>query len=147
MSKVTNKGLRALTQVAMPQFSKLKSLHLSGHVSILGMGVASIVSNALQLQELMLQNCHVLAVAVDTKDQGNGKTAQVSDQESHNSMLELTWMLCCHSLLLLQQQHQRIGDLAMHPRCPIHINININIIIVTILAKFGCRDTWCHQCF
>jgi hypothetical protein len=40
-SKVTNKGLRALTLVATPQFSKLKSLHLSGHASLSGIGIES----------------------------------------------------------------------------------------------------------
>jgi hypothetical protein len=46
-SKVTNKGLRALTLVATPQFSKLKSLHLGGHASLSGIGIIADIESDL----------------------------------------------------------------------------------------------------
>jgi hypothetical protein len=60
-SQINDKGLRSLAMAATPRFSKLESLRLVGHANISGAGVASLVSNAPRLQELILQDCPSLA--------------------------------------------------------------------------------------
>jgi hypothetical protein len=60
-SQISDKGLRSLAMAATPRFSKLESLRLVGHANISGAGVASLVSNAPRLQELILQDCPSLA--------------------------------------------------------------------------------------
>jgi hypothetical protein len=140
-SKVTNKGLRALTMAATPRFSKLKSLHLGGHASISGMGVASIVSNAPQLQELTLHNCH--GVALDTK--GMEKLLK-SLTKNHHRTIQGWSLRGCFAATSFSSCNNNAKELATWQSIQDALSISISTSTSSsVLPPPDVRDSWCHQ--
>jgi hypothetical protein len=122
-SQIGDKGLRSLAMAATPRFSKLESLRLVGHANISGAGVASLVSNAPRLQELILQDCPSLAskpkglqtllnaLIKKTKCQRLTLRGCLTTNNNNNSTgQEETWHTIQHALVSSTIEHLDIRD-------------------------------------